>query len=156
MVKLDCNFRELRDARRANGMEIFTIEGGDTREHLYTVDTVCRDFSGHFDKHFKAGRKKWYRRSEVHPLFRMDDHGKACREGVLHGTTDPSQLPKDLRGSSQALQTKKINGVALSTDLYTCMVTTAAGDIIPITPTDDPPAYNCYFVDFVGTRKFIY
>ena len=66
----------------------------------------------------------------------MDDRGRAYREGGLQGMADPSQLPKDLRGSSQALQTKKVNGVALTAELYTGMATTAAGDITPITPTE--------------------
>ena len=91
--------RELLGARRANEKEILTIGGGKAREHLYIAYTVHRDFSGHFDKHFVAGSKKRYRRSEVHPLFRMGDHGKACREEVLQGTVDPSLLPTGLRGS---------------------------------------------------------
>ena len=33
-----------------------------------------------------------------------------------------------------ALRTKEINWVALAADLYTDVVTTSAGDIIPITP----------------------
>ena len=51
-------FRELLGTRRANGKEIITTGEGEDREHLYTADTVHRVFSGHFDKHFGAGRKK--------------------------------------------------------------------------------------------------
>ena len=83
----------------------------------------------------RVGMKKWYQRSKIHPLFRMGDHGNAYREEVLQGTADPSLLPSGLLGSLQALQTKKVDGVALSADLYTGVVTTAAGSIIPITPT---------------------
>ena len=59
--------------------------------------------SGHFNRHFGEGRKKWYRRSTVHPLFRMDrdQTRKDYREEVLEGAAGPSSLPKDLRGSIQ-------------------------------------------------------
>ena len=50
-------FRELLGSRRANGKEILTIGEGENKEYLYTADTVHRDLSGHFDKHFDAGRK---------------------------------------------------------------------------------------------------
>ena len=95
-------FRELLGTRRANRKEILTIGGGDVKEQLYTVDTVHRAFSGHFDKHFGAERKKWYRRSRVHPLFRMNDHGNEYRDEVLQGTANPSTLPSDLREPPQA------------------------------------------------------
>ncbi len=103
-------FRELLGSKRANGKEILTIGEGKDKQYLYTADTVHRALSGHFDKHFGAGRKKWYRREQVHPLFRMDTTGKAYREKVLNGTADPTNLPSDLRGSLRALQTKTIGG----------------------------------------------
>ena len=74
--------------------------------------------------------------SEVHPLFRMDDHGKSIPRGGATGHGRPVTTAKKLRGSLQVLQTKKINGAALTADLYTGVVTTAAGDIISITPTE--------------------
>ena len=76
-------------------------------ECLYTTDTMHRALPGHFDKHFGAGRKKWYRRSDTHPLFPMDIYGKAYREDVLNGTADPTKLPKDSRGSLAAFKTKQ-------------------------------------------------
>ena len=66
----------------------------------------------------------------------MDDQGKAYREEVLMGIADPSHLPRDLRGSLQALKTKTVDKVELTADLYTDVVTTSAGDIIPITPVE--------------------
>ena len=66
----------------------------------------------------------------------MGDHGKACREEVLQYTAGPSKLPSDLQGSLYALRTKEISGMALSADLYTDVVTTAAGDTISITPAE--------------------
>ena len=87
----------------------------------------------HFDKHFRAGRKKWYRRSDTHHLFLMDADGKAYCEDVLGGTTDPSNLSRDLRESLAALGTKKVDGVLLTTYLYAGVVTSADGSITPIT-----------------------
>ena len=63
--------------RRANRKEILTAGDGGATDHLYTAGTVHRAFSGHFDKHSGAGRKNWYCGSEVHPFFRMDNHGRA-------------------------------------------------------------------------------
>ena len=65
------------------------------------------------------------------------------RQKVRKGTADPSQLPRGLRGSLQALQTKKIDGAALTTNLYTGIVTTAVGGIIPITPTELTDHWKC-------------
>ncbi len=125
-------FRELLGAKRANGKEILTIgEGADT-EFLYKAESVHRAFSGHFNKHFGAGRKKWYRRARVHPLFRMDHIGTEYRNQVLAGTADSSSLPKDLQGSLEALQTKTVGGVRLTPALYTGIVTDDEGKIIPI------------------------
>ena len=41
----------------------------------------------------------------------MDDKGRVYRK-VLEGTADPTELPKDLRQSLKALQTKTVDGVA--------------------------------------------
>ena len=92
-----------------------------------------RALSGHFNKHFRVGRAKWYRRADTHPLFRRDDEGKTYREEVLNETADPTELPKNLRESLATLKTKKVDGITVTPDLYTGVVTTAAGDIIPIT-----------------------
>ena len=62
----------------------------------------------------------------------MDDPEKSYREGVLKGTADPTELPKDPRESLKATRTKTVDGVALIPDLYTGIVTTVSGEIIPI------------------------
>ena len=36
-------------------------------------------------------------RAETHPLFRMNDQGKAYREEALKGTAGPTELPQDIR-----------------------------------------------------------
>ena len=66
----------------------------------------------------------------------MDAQGRAYREKVLEGTADASGLPRDLRESLHALRTKKVDGVQLTNDLYTGVVTTEDGAIIPITPEE--------------------
>ena len=109
-------------AKRANGKEILTIGEDTEKDCVYTAETVHRAFSGHFNKHFGEGGE-WYRRSTVHPLFCMDQAGKDYREEVLEGAADPSSLPKDLRGSLQALRTKTVDGVLLTPSLYTGIVT---------------------------------
>ena len=62
-------FRELLGSRRANGKEILTPGEGESKEHLYTADTVHRAFSGHFDRHFGAGRKKQIGTVYMPPFF---------------------------------------------------------------------------------------
>ena len=66
------------------------------------------------------------------PLFRMDQAGKDYREEVIEGATDPTSLPKDLRGSLQALRAKTVDGVLLTPSIYTGIVTNEGGKIIPI------------------------
>ena len=58
--------------------------------------------------------------------------GKGYREKVLEGAADPTSLPKDLRGSLQALQTKTVDGVPLTLSIYTGILTGEEGEIIPI------------------------
>ena len=116
--------------RRANGNEILAIGGGCEKQFLYTAETVHRAFLWRFNKYFEVGRKKWYRRSTGHPMFRMYREGKDYREKVRGGMMDPSS-PPDLQGSMGALQTKTVGEVLLIPSLYTGVVTDDGGDIIP-------------------------
>ena len=97
-------FRELLGSRHTNGKEILTIGEGKNKEYICTADTVHRALSGLFDKHFRAGRTKWYRRTKTHPLFRMDDEGKTYRGGV---STEPRTRPNCQRTRGNPLQPSK-------------------------------------------------
>ena len=50
----------------------------------------------------------------------------------------PSSLPKDLRGSLQALRTKTVGGVLLTPSFYTAIVADEEGKIIPISREEWP------------------